>query len=338
MAEPQTAIAPEPIPSPDHPVEIRHAEPDHATCVLVDWMLGNACNHACSYCPTALHDGSIPWQKTRDILDFYDLLDSHYQRALGRRVWLQFTGGEPTMHPQIARLLAEASARGFGTSLISNGGRTLRFWEEIAPLLDSAVLTYHDEEADHAHFLDVAALLAEMIPLHVNVTVHPDRFEPIMARAAEIDRAIPGASLSLKPLRVDFGPTLYRYTAEQMARLAAGSRGAGARGPTTPRGVMLALAGDGSYRVMKANAFVLQGGNRWQGYLCEAGLESLRVHGNGRIARATCGAGGPVGRLGAPVELPLSPVICDRPACTCVADILITKRRVDALTQGCGLA
>ena len=107
---------------------VEHTSAAHARTVLVDWMLGNSCSYACSYCPKALHDGSIRWQKSDGILEFYQQLHRHYVFHRSRRVWLQFTGGEPTMHPQIIRLLQEAKALGFSVSLISNASRTLRFW------------------------------------------------------------------------------------------------------------------------------------------------------------------------------------------------------------------
>ncbi|TCO72037.1 radical SAM protein [Rhodovulum euryhalinum] len=329
---------PEDLSALDRPATVRHAEPEHAGVVLVDWMLGNSCNYACSYCPSALHDGSIRWQAATDILRFLDVLRRHYCGTLGRQVWLQFTGGEPSQHPRIDTILAEARARGFRSSLISNGGRTLRFWDRIAPLLDGMILTYHDEFADHARFLDLAVLLAEAMPLHINITIHPDRFDAILARALEISETVPLASISLKPLRIGFGTDPYAYTDDQRARMQAASRGAGPRGTTAPRGVMCAIAEDGRHAVQKAAAFLLTGRNRWHGYLCEAGIESLRVHADGRILRATCGVGGTLGRLGGPVDLPLSPVLCDRDACGCVADILITKRDIGALNRATGLA
>lgn len=97
---------------------IEHSRADHARVVLVDWMLGNNGSYACSYCPKSLHDGSVRWQSVADVLAFYDLLQRHYAQLRGKRVWLQFTGGEPTMHPQIIRLLEAATACGFQVSLI----------------------------------------------------------------------------------------------------------------------------------------------------------------------------------------------------------------------------
>jgi len=314
----------------ERPDLIRHAMLRHTNIVLVDWMLGNACNYACSYCPDALHDGSVRWQKPDVIRSMFRSLKRHYADGMGREVWLQFTGGEPTMHPQIVPLLDEAADMGFSVSLISNAGRTRRFWERIIDRLDNVILTYHHEFADHDHFIDIAARLADAMPVHVNVTVHPDRFDEILRRSEVIAEAVPTASFSLKPLRVGFGDQLYNYTEDQLKRLEGRLTHPVRRHAKIPRSVMAFETKSGETEVRRANEFIMSKTNRWKGYICEAGLESLRIHGGGAITRAVCGVGGRIGRLGDPIELPVSPIRCDRTSCSCVADILITKRRLKA--------
>ncbi|WP_206078394.1 radical SAM protein [Poseidonocella sp. HB161398] len=306
---------------------LRHAEPAHAGVVLVDWMLGNACNHACSYCPAALHDGSVPWQRREDVIALMDRLAAHYAEGLGRSVWLQFTGGEPTSYPGFSEIMAESRARGFLQSVVSNGSRTLRFWKKAAGLLDSAILTYHDEFADHAAFLEVCRLLSDRLPLHVNVTMHPARFDAIRARAGEIAEAAPGASITLKPLRKGFGTALYDYSPAQLAQLSERVSRAPDPRATLPRSVMELVAEDGTAERWRANDLLVAGQNRWKGWRCEAGVESLRVKASGEILRAVCGTGGVIGRMGGPLTLPIASIRCSRDSCACVADILISKRR-----------
>ena len=311
----------------DHDM-IEHSHALHARTVLVDWMLGNSCSYACSYCPKRLHDGSIRWQKSDVVLGFFDQLHRHYSVVRGRRVWLQFTGGEPTMHPQIMRLLDEARARGFAVSLISNASRTFRFWEKIAPSLDAAILTYHNEFADLDQFLAIGGLLTERMPLHVNVTMHPARFDRTLDEARRLRDHLPQATIALKALRVGFGATLFEYTDAQRALLEAGLPGPTHEENAMPRGTMTARAAGQPARVMRANEILLEGMNRWNGFHCNAGIESLRVMGDGTVMRAVCGVGGPLGRLGVrPVAQPPAPVPCTRDACNCLSDILITKTR-----------
>lgn len=322
-------MSPARAPSDQH-VSIRHTYPAHANVVLVDWMLGNACSFACSYCPRSLHDGTIGWQKSNDVIALFDALKAHYCDRLGRRVWLQFTGGEPTMHPRIVDLLRAASERGLAASLISNGSRTLRFWQRIVDHLDSVILTYHDEFVVHEHFLEIGRLLCGAMPVHVNVTMHPDRFDATFDRALEIGAAMPEATISLKPLREDFDIRLYPYTDAQLKRLETRITRPEPRPAEAPRGVMTATERSGRSEQRRANSFITHQQNDWRGYRCQAGLESLRIKGDGQIFRAVCSVGGSIGRLGAAVELPVSGIVCDRAACNCVADILITKIWEDA--------
>lgn len=304
---------------------IEHSEADHSRVVLVDWMLGNACSYACSYCPKALHDGSVPWQRVEDVLTFYDLLQAHYQKRRRKRVWLQFTGGEPTMHPQIVPLLQAATERRFSVSLISNASRTLRFWHKIAPHLDGIILTYHNEFADLDHFREVGRLLADRMPVHINVTMRPEAFQQTLDEALALREAMPGASITLKPLRIGFDAELYDYAPDQLDVMRRSLPQRQAQTGAMPRGTMTVQGRDGQRATVRATELVVRGQNRWRGYRCNAGLESLRVRGDGTITRAVCGVGGEIGRVGGAVALPHGPIICTEEVCSCTADILITK-------------
>ena len=317
-------------PSPTPHDLIEHTNADHARVVLVDWMLGNACSYACSYCPKALHDGSVAWQRVQDVTAFYDVLRAHYMDRRGKQVWLQFTGGEPTMHPQIIRLLEAASDRGFTVSLISNASRTVRFWARIAPYLDNVILTYHNEFADLDHFRSVGRLLAEQMAVHINVTMRPDHFDRTLDEARSLRDAMPGASITLKPLRVGFASQLFDYTPDQLDVMSRSLPQKAAQSGAMPRGTMTVQGRDGTRTTLRATELVVRGQNRWRGYRCNAGLESLRVRGDGTITRAVCSVGGDIGRIGEPFALPYGPILCTAEVCSCTADILITKARTRA--------
>lgn len=323
-------VARAPLPHLDAPspaMAVEHSNPDHARITLIDWMLGNRCNYACSYCPSGLHDGSLGWQPAEDVERMIDRLVAHYHDGLGRTVWIQFTGGEPTLNPQLPRILAHARDRGCKLSLISNGSRTPRYWQALLPKLESAILTYHGEGADPDGFFAIAETVASAIPLQVNVAVAPDRFDELMAIAERLWRDIPKIDVVLKPLRLGFGTALYPYAPEQLARLRRGFPSKRESRDVTPRSTVRVVAGDGSAERRRANQLILDGANRWAGFRCMAGVESLRIQGNGRITRAVCGVGGALGTLADPPELPLVGTTCDKAACACVADILISKRR-----------
>lgn len=313
---------------------LTHVDPRHARVVLIDWMLGNSCNFACDYCPTELHDGSQPWVPLPVAVGFLDTLHDHYVKTFGRNLWVQLTGGEPTQYPGFFEFCAAARARDIKIAIISNGSRTARFWARAAQVLNSAILTYHDRQVNHFQFLETLSTLREaQIPVHVNVTVHPDRFDDILARVEDIRAAGPGASITLKPLRIGFGRDLYPYTEDQLRRLTArqprkvdGTVNDESDAPLFQRGLMSRTLANGETQAWRANDLIIAGLNRWQGMRCHAGLESLRIKADGRVYRAVCGSGGCLGQLGQDeIDLPVLPITCDRDACACVADILITK-------------
>ncbi|CUJ93240.1 molybdenum cofactor biosynthesis protein A [Ruegeria denitrificans] len=306
---------------------IDHPDPLCGKMVVVDWTLGNSCSYACSYCPKNLHDGSLKWQKPNDVLHLYRQLRRHYVDEMDRIVWLQLTGGEPTMHPQIVDLLHQASAKGFKISLISNASRTVRFWEKINKCLNSVILTYHAEFADLDHFIRVAGMMVDHITVHINVTMHPDHFDQTLEDARKLRAALPAASISLKPLRRDFGAQLYDYTKEQMQVLTNGLPSDRAPIGEQPRSLMRATTRSGRTETLRPNEFLLRDLNRWRGYKCNVGLESLRIRGNGEVYRGVCCVGGRLGYLGEDLVLPRDPIRCTKDACSCLADILIRKER-----------
>jgi organic radical activating enzyme len=311
----------------DEAVALEHTAAEQARNTLVEWMLGNRCTFACSYCPPELHDGSLPWISADVILPFLEEVRRHYSERLGRRVWIQYTGGEPTVHPDFARILAAGHAAGFRQCLISNASRTLRFWSDIVGAFDFAILTYHSEFAEFDHFLAVARLVSENHPLHINVTMIPERFDDCLAAASRLHAALGDISIALKPLRKGFGSELYPYDDEQKETMRRGLPARREPGAVLPRTTMTLRGRQGSARVVHANRLILDGLNHWQGWRCMAGLESLRIKPDGSVYRSVCGVGGRLGRVGEPIAFPTTAVTCDRSACACISDILISKRR-----------
>jgi MoaA/NifB/PqqE/SkfB family radical SAM enzyme len=66
--------------------------------------------------------------------------------------------------------------------------------------------------------------------------------------------------------------------------------------------------------------------NKFKGWDCNAGIESLMINWDGDVHRATCRVGGSLGNIySGTFVVPEDPVICDRNFCTCSADIPLTK-------------
>ena len=79
-------------------------------------------------------------------------------------------------------------------------------------------------------------------------------------------------------------------------------------------------------QVIHANDVIKLHMNKYKGWTCNAGIESLMINWDGDVHRATCRVGGSLGNIYEDSFVaPSEPVTCDRNFCTCAADIPLTK-------------
>jgi MoaA/NifB/PqqE/SkfB family radical SAM enzyme len=77
---------------------------------------------------------------------------------------------------------------------------------------------------------------------------------------------------------------------------------------------------------MHANDVIKNHLNKFKGWKCHAGIESLMINWDGEVHRATCRVGGSLGNIYKNTfTAPNDAVICTRDWCTCAADIPLTK-------------
>jgi len=79
-------------------------------------------------------------------------------------------------------------------------------------------------------------------------------------------------------------------------------------------------------KIIHANDVIKLHLNKYKGWTCNAGIESLMINWDGDVHRATCRVGGSLGNIyEGNFVAPSEPVTCDRNFCTCAADIPLTK-------------
>lgn len=309
-------------------VRLDHAIADRRNILFVDWMIGNACNYACSYCPPSLHDGSRRWISHETIAAFTKRLVTLAEEQK-KIVYIQLAGGEVTAIPYFINTLECLKEAGARTLIISNATRDIAWWKRAAAALDEVVLTFHPEQAELAHFTAVANVASAQIRTHINVAAPPDHFDKSLAAARHIAEQCRDVTITLKPMLIGFGHELYPYTAEQLrtlreqvfrAELTRPLRGA--------RGTMVATYEDGSSREVEASTLVVEGLNRWQMWECDIGIELLCIKHSGEIHRGECGVGGEIGHVQQWQEfvLPAAGITCTKPSCSCLLDIMTSRR------------
>ena len=151
-----------------------HSEPDLTDWFVVNWCLGNTCNFACSYCPEGLHNGSRGWPELDTIKNFITVVKNTHK---DKKIYFEFTGGEVTMYRHFIDVCKFCTEQGIKVGFISNGSRTLRYWEENKQYFDHVCLSFHPEAADPDHFIEVVKILHMDLRVHVNIMMSPDKFE-----------------------------------------------------------------------------------------------------------------------------------------------------------------
>jgi MoaA/NifB/PqqE/SkfB family radical SAM enzyme len=308
-------------------IKLVHNNPKHNEWFVVNWCLGNTCNYECSYCPSNLHNGSIKWPELESIKNFIDLV---VKQTAPRKVYFEFTGGEVTLYKHFIEICQHVTQQGAKVGLISNGSRTLRWWEENKQYFDHVCLSFHPEFADAEHFQKVAEILHNDVRTHVNIMMSPEKFDYCYAVANKI-KNLGNISMALQPLIHDFGDTLFDYTEQQQLIFNKQHELITKHIKFTKnfdyyRGAMRMVAPDGSEVVSSAHRFISEKTNDWSGWSCYAGVEQIIIDLGGRIYRGWCRVGERIGSIfDENLVLPTEPVLCNKTMCHCNFDIMSTK-------------
>lgn len=97
--------------------------------IAVNFHLYKLCNYRCRFCFATYRDihGQLSRESALELL-------SQLREAGTEKI--NFAGGEPTLHPHIGELVAEARRLGFVTSLITNGARLDALLDAHADAID----------------------------------------------------------------------------------------------------------------------------------------------------------------------------------------------------------
>ncbi|WP_435831166.1 radical SAM protein [Nocardia salmonicida] len=101
------------------------------TCILLEDII-DSCNLRC---PTCFADSSPELRGVVAVEDVLANVDQRLARENGRLDVLMLSGGEPTLHPQLAHLLAELTARPITRILLNTNGLRIAVDDELLALL-----------------------------------------------------------------------------------------------------------------------------------------------------------------------------------------------------------
>ena len=287
----------------------------HQDSIKVEWNLGKRCNYDCSYCPSSIHDNTSLHRAWMNLQDTVDRLI-----ALGKPIRFSFTGGEPCVNPEFAKLVKYCKHVGISwISVTTNGTLPYEFYASLE--VDQIVFSLH-LEFDWQRVYNTMSKVADgtKIKLVAQIMCHHDHMNSAMTIFARcLTNQIPA---TLRRIRWTAGDhDLFddmKYHPDDLNWIK--NQEATVQGNCVIDGEQIIHAND----VIKLHL------NKYKGWTCNAGIESLMINWDGDVHRATCRVGGSLGNIyTGTFSIPTEPVICDRNFCTCAADIPLTKKKHD---------
>ena len=311
-------------------IKLVHSNPVSEDWFVVNWCLGNTCNFSCSYCPSNLHDGSIRWPEPGVIKNFIDKVKEKHPY---KKLYFEFTGGEVTMYKHFSDICQYCYDNDIKVGLITNGSRTLRYWEEHKKFFDHVCISFHPEFSDEKHFIDIIKCIHNDIRTHVNIMMSPEKFDYCYSVANKV-KNLGNVSMALQPLIHNFGSVVFDYNDFQKKIFDKQHELITRHIKFTKsfdyyRGAMRLIYEDGTSEVSSAHRFISSNTNDWSGWKCYAGVEQIIVDLGGNIFRGWCREGGSIGNVNEDFDLPDMPVVCTKTMCHCNFDIMSNKELVE---------
>ena len=289
----------------------------HQTSIHIEWNIGKRCNLDCGYCPAEIHDNFSPHT------DLDIMVNTIYElEKISKPVRLSLTGGEPTVHPKIEKIIECAKARLQWLSITTNALR-MPEWYAKQPV-DQWVFSLHfdNEHSQRAaenivHYSQLLDMHSKDTKFQVNLMCHHEHMDNVKAAANLLDgHNIPYVCRRIRWTEAedrDYFDDM-RYKEKDLEWI------------LSKKSTVKANCVVDDKDLIHANDVIKHKLNAFEGWSCNAGLESLMINWDGDVHRATCRVGGSLGNIyKGTFESPVAPVICTRKWCTCVADIPLTK-------------
>jgi MoaA/NifB/PqqE/SkfB family radical SAM enzyme len=285
----------------------------HQDQIKVEWNLGKRCNYDCSYCPSAIHDNFSPHT---DI----DILEATVDKLceLGKPLRISLTGGEPCVHPDIENLLEYFKRKNvFWVNITTNGTRSATWYLHHEMFWNHLIFSLHFEH-DWQRVMHTINQYYDSTEheFFVAVMAHHDHMEDVRKVVKELKEK--GIKYTIRRIRWTEGDHNVfddmRYDGKDLEWIVS-------QDATVKPNCRV-----DNDQVIHANDVIKKHLNQFNGWTCNAGIESLMINWDGDVHRATCRVGGSLGNIYQGTFFPPDcPIICTRDWCTCAADIPLTK-------------
>jgi len=294
----------------------------------VSWILGRFCNYKCSYCWPYARSDQLDYQSLEVYKNTVDEIKRQArERGFNEFHW-SFSGGEPTAFKQLLELVKhldelESSYQSIHmTTNLSPGSKWWNTWCNNTALLQRRSITasYHAEFAKEQEFGDKCLQLQyELVHVTINQVMVPEQFWELYERCERFHKR--GINVTLKPQsNINATAIVDGYTEDMIKAMREGFPQ-----KANEQDLYQIRLNDGvkDYYFDQAERFNAFGFNKFQGWNCRAGFQSVIIRGT-EVKRGYSCHEQPLGTLES-FELFREPKPCVTASCVSSADSKIPK-------------
>lgn len=295
----------------------------------VSWILGRFCNYKCSYCWPYARSDVLDHQPIEVYKSTVDEIKRQARANGFNQFHWSFSGGEPTAYRYLMELTKyldekESSYQSIHmTTNLSPGSKWWKSWCEATSMLQRRSITasFHDEFAKEQEFGDKCLQLQhELVHVTVNQVMVPEKFYELYERMERFHNR--GINVTLKPQStLDATSIVDGYTEDMIHKMRTGF-------PQRSMGeevyqIKLVDNENNIFYIDQAERFNAFGFNKFEGWNCHAGYQSIIIKGD-EVKRAYSCKEEPLGTLeNFKIFGAVQP--CITPSCVSSADSKIPK-------------
>lgn len=304
----------------------------------IEYMLGNLCNHKCSYCFPGSNEGDHPWPDKNLVMENLGHLIQQYKKAGRTKPILYLIGGEPTLWKDLGEVCKFFKEKHDCDIRIStNGSRSQRWWDKNAEFFDAVEISVHHEFARVEHLKKVADLIYDKdVFIVANVLMDPNNFLGCASIISQMQESVNPWPILAKAVHFD-GVTYYdnkqqKYLEERIRRYP-DKDWYNRTGPVDQTKLRIKLE-NGDVKNVEGDQWPsINNLNKFKGFKCNIGLEQVKIFQDGTIS-ANCrqkifGKENPFNlyddQFKKNFNPDFSPITCEKSICSCKSEIAVTK-------------
>lgn len=294
----------------------------------VSWILGRFCNYKCSYCWPYARSDKVDYQEIEIYFKSIDEIKRQASENGFTKFHWSFSGGEPTAYKKFIELVKYVSNDSLHmTTNLSPGMQWWSNWLESTKTFSRRSITasYHAEFANEKEFGDkILFLMQEGVFVTINQVMVPELFNEYFNRCQRFaDR---GINVTLKP---QSDPTasfvVGGYNEDMLNKMQTGFPQH--IGEEDIYQVRLTDTTGKDWYIDQAERFNAYGFNKFQGWSCNSGFQSVIIRSN-EVKRSYSCRDMPLGTLTEGFQLFQQPKVCVTPSCVSSADSKIPKVKI----------